>query len=160
MANITDNIVADLVDKFKRDYKIITGFDVFVRPIRSGDAIIQLVRLEELINLYIPEHLQRRFPRINRKHRKREISDLRKIFSYIAHYDFGYSYASVGRYFNQDHTTILNNCQKAAYFIENDAEFRDLYNTILNTVTHDVQRSYADSQRRVNTEPGILVTEL
>lgn len=149
-----------LIHQFKTKYFNLTGNKVSVTVISAEETRTQLEQIDEVVSIFIPEKLRKKYPSIKAsvKTRKRELSDLRKIFSKIA-YDEGYNYVEIGQYFdNQDHTTIMNNVKKANIFIENIKSFRSLYNNTIKILFYDIRNVLTDTDTSLDSEPVLQPT--
>lgn len=79
------------------------------------------------------------------KSRKNEYVDIRCIFSHIACKHLRFTLISVGRYIKRDHTSIIHLCKRADSFLETDARFTALYDTIFTKINTYVQLPESDS---------------
>lgn len=142
-----------LIQKFKNDYKKITGDKIVV--IESKTLIKpEFELIDSFVSAFIPEEYKTKYTSIksSTKTRKTKMCDLRKVFITLC-YDIGYSFADIGKYLNdQHHATIINQYYRCAFFIQQYEEFSSFYTEIAQKVKHDLRTFYSNTETSVNTK--------
>lgn len=96
----------------------------------------------EDLELLVLIKLKRQYPEYsninsfrNTRSRKYQIIVHKQIFSYIAHEKYGYTKSEIGRYLNQDHTSVIHSINSINDYFDTDNKYvKGLYNTISNSI--------------------------
>lgn len=136
-----------LVEKFKLEfYEKLGYYPIVITKITDQQTQeLKMMSLEELKACFTPflPRLYGKVLKLDAKSRKREIVELRHIFTFIAR-KLGYSFTFIGAFLNKrDHTTIINNLRMFNNLIETDPEFRNKYNNILKHIKKTTNESPA-----------------
>lgn len=124
-----------LIEKFREEFYEKLGYypTVITKTINKGQQEFKMMSLKELktyFDPFLPVIYGKRTP-LDSKSRKRELVELRHIFSYIAR-KMGFSLLTIGQFLNnRDHSTIINNLRVFDNLIQTDPDFREKYNIIL-----------------------------
>ena len=124
-----------LIEKFKNEfYEKLGYYPVVITKISEHDPQgFKMMNLDELKGYFTPflPKLYGKVLKLDGKNRKRDIVELRHIFTFLAR-KLGYSFTSIGEFLgDRDHTTIINNVRMFNNLIETDPKFRKKYNDIL-----------------------------
>jgi hypothetical protein len=137
-------IASEMINKFTKDFKRRTGLNVMINlygdnqvlhdfsvSFEENYPIITLRELENLILESLPETINSE--KFRSKSREREYVDVRSIFSYVAR-RFNFKYATIGKYLNKDHTTIIHHQKIAENLLETDPIYKSKYEHIVNKI--------------------------
>ena len=89
--------------------------------------------VEEVIKLVANELDVKKADILSEK-RDRDISNARQIAMYAAREVTSLSYPVIGRYFEKNHTTVIQACKKIKIWIEEDPETRQLVNSLIKKI--------------------------
>jgi hypothetical protein len=108
--------------------------------------------LVSVLNSYIPSHLRIKYPTIFSKTRKRELSELRMIFMKIAREKGNLTLKTIGEIAGKmHHSTIIYGAETANALIKSNPQFREKYNSILDTLQKVYQLEYARTHQPADT---------
>lgn len=137
-------IATEMIIKFTKDFKRKTGLKVMINLYGDNEVlhdfsvsfednypIVTLRELENLILESLPDTITSE--KFRSKSRERECVDVRSIFSYIAR-RFNFKYATIGKYLNKDHTTIIHHQRIAENLLATDPIFKSKYENIVNKI--------------------------
>lgn len=138
--NYATSLEGKLVEEFKKKFYEKLGYEPIVyvgtRLKTENDKEVLTMSLNELKDCFTPFlPIYRGVPvELHTKLRKRELVDLRVIFSFIAK-TMGYILEDIGDILGkQDHTTVIHSINNFKNWIAIDPSFRDKYNLILNYI--------------------------
>lgn len=139
-----------LIRDFKFRFQKITGKACVVIVESKIDLVLRKLTINDILEVVnrfkLPE-----MPNIEGHCRKRELVDLRKIYSVLCK-RAGYSLSAIGQGIGErDHTTIIYNISKAKDLIETDSSFKDLYFQVQN----DILKEYEDRLKNDTQVRGI-----
>jgi chromosomal replication initiation ATPase DnaA len=127
-----------LIEEFKSNFLKKIGYQPIVLTKiqdKENDGYIKLMTLDQLKELFEP-FLPKKYNKkleLGCRLRKREIVELRFIYSFIAR-RMNYSFVSIAKSIDRDHTTIIYSCEKFADLSETNDSFREKYLMILNHI--------------------------
>lgn len=128
-----NTLATKLIIEFQEKFYEKIGIKPIVM-VSSGTGRLHKMNLDDLlsiINEFIPKHLKSRYSDISTTCRKKELSELRNIFCYIAR-NMGYTLKEVGYNIGgRDHTTIIHAVRNFNNALDTDPEFQILYANII-----------------------------
>jgi chromosomal replication initiation ATPase DnaA len=128
-----------LIRDFKFRFQKMTGKACVVIVENKIDQLLRKLTIDDILGVVNRFKLPN-MSNIEGISRKRELVDLRKIYSLLAK-RAGYSLSTIGQGIGErDHTTIIYNIRKAKDLIDTDSSFKDLYFQVQN----DLLREYED----------------
>ncbi len=133
-----------LIQEFKDNFFKKVGYKPIVLTKiadEENDGYIKLISLDLLKELFEPflPFKQRKQITLERHIRIREMVELRFIYCFIAR-RMNYSFVSIAKSLNRDHTTIMYSCDKFTDLSETDPSFREKYLMILNHIKQETNR--------------------
>lgn len=162
-----------LIDNFQREFHSKMGYFPHVITKKSGEykdfrPFLSLPELAEKFAPFLPIVNDEPLPLTTRR-RKREIVELRQIFTYIAK-RLGYSYTTIAAFLGKrDHSTAIHSFQTFQDLYDTSESYRQKYETINNHVISHLNFNYDPStmdfpdpiqgESEPALFPGLLSTE-
>lgn len=155
-----------LIQQYIESFRQITGKNLLEEltirgQITSNGNIYFTVSLDDIFNLVngeIPEHMHIYSKTIATKSRKRQLVNLKKIFSCIC-LDLGYDIKQIYRKIKMDRTTVLHYKNEMRYQLSEHITFADLilsYNIILTKIQNLHARNIQfNTQTKPDSQPGL-----
>ncbi len=141
------NVLAEkLIKDFVKDFKYKTGLKITVQlsnpalnkemtgSDNKADQDYPVVFLSDIESV-IMEHYPYKLKNGDLKHqcRKKEIVDARSIFAHIAR-RFNFSFSTIGKYIDRDHSTIMHLSKKAENLMKYDQNYECIYISIVEKI--------------------------
>jgi hypothetical protein len=135
-ASLESKLIEEFKIKFfeKLGYAPIVYAGSILKTKQGNDVLLMdLDKLKDCFTPFLPIH--RGVPtELHTKLRKKELVELRVIFSFIAK-SMGYVLSDIGDILGkQDHTTVIHSVRNFKDWISIDPAFRDKYNLVLNHI--------------------------
>jgi hypothetical protein len=166
------NAEMEVIARFRREFYKVNKREllIFVRSDRPTKGIYTyemkrdikttLLELLLIVEGFIPPGIT--YTSILMKTRKREIVDLRHLFSYFAVRELGYYHREVSEFMGRpDHSTVVHSCKKTRGLLQTDLSFQNLYSQIHKALNETDGNIFStNTQGKSDTEPGVCDANL
>lgn len=136
------------INKFKKHFFKKYGLHIGVSIVDTkimqelnADFETEMADILYVLNKHIPKNLKKRYPTILYNTRKREIVELRQILMKISR-EMGRNLIDIAKFMGKKcHSTIIYGANTATNLIETNAQFRDVYNSVIQILKDNHQNN-------------------